>query len=479
MTRRLVGLFFCCIVLLLSACKTDVATAGGSVLGDADVIIVKADTFAISSGITECHHIIASPDSFLIGEIETGYGVLKADILTQFACPLGYKFPDNATVDSVCLFLYYRSWVGDESSPLAINVYEIDRKVLEYAPVRPYQTDLDILDYCSLDDSTLLLYNERLIVASEKTDSVYSSTEGVYLPMVRCKLSSAFAQRFFRMRQYDDQNEFNDFFRGLYITSDFGSSTILHIADMCLGVYYHFDYRKSGSDKDTTIYDMKGFYANSEVRQLNRFEYLDKQELIQRLEKDSSTLNYIVAPAGIYTRMSLPMKQMQEVIKSQLIYRDTVKRAYINQAELRVDVLNIYDGSQTDIQPNDWLQPAQYMLLIKEGSEERFFTKKELPADTVAILSSLVSGVDSEGNAIYYYTYDLSTLLTNQLRMSNAQDTLNMLLVPVSVETSSATSSNTSALVSVKQSQTISATKIRSAKNIENPMTLKVVYSGF
>lgn len=477
MTKRFLGLLSCGVICLLTACKNDVFTAGDSVLNDADVIVVKADTFSIRSGIVECPRIISSPDSFLVGEIETDYGVLRADILTQFACPLGYQFPDNAVIDSVCLFMYYRSWLGNGESPLSVNVYEIDRKGLEYAPVKPYMTDLNIDDYCSLTDSTILLYNEKLVVAAKKTDSVYSSVEGAYLPMVRCKLNSSFAQRFAMMRRYEDQEDFNRFFKGIYITSNFGSSTILHMADICLGVYYHFNYKKAESDRDTVIYDMKGFYANSEVRQLNRFCYPDKQELIHSLGKDSNMYNYIIAPAGVYTRMNLPLERMRKVITSQL---DTVKRAYVNQAELRVDVLNVYDGSQTGIQPNDWLQPAQYMLLIKENSEERFFCQKELPSDTVALLSSLMSGTDSDGKTNYYYSYDLSTLLTNQLRMVNSLDTLKMLLVPVSVETTSSGSSTGSAsIVSVKQSQIISATQIRSANNADNPLTLKVVYSGF
>ena len=174
--------------------------------------------------------------------------------------------------------------------------------------------------------------------------------------------------------------------------------------------------------------------------------------------------------------MSFPMKQMKDIINDNLQYKDTIKRAYVNLAELRVDVLNVFSGGSADITPDDWLQPSSYMLLIKEGSEERFFRKKELPSDTVAILSSLNTGVDSEGNTVYYYSYDMSTLLTNQLRQQSNPDTLQMLLVPVTVETSSSSSST---ITAVKQSQTLSATQVRSAQNTESPMTMKVVYSGF
>lgn len=475
MTKRLLGILCCGLVCLLAGCKGDITDAGSGVLDEGDAIVVKADTFSLNSGIIECRHIISSPDSFLLGEIETKYGVLRADVLTQLACPVGYQYPDNAVIDSVCMFFYYRSWEGDDNSPMSVDVYEIDRKELEYTPAKPYKTDLDISDYCSLEDSTSLLYNDRLVVAKEMIDSVYNSSTGTYLPMVRCRLKDSFTQRFAKMRQYSDQDEFNRFFKGLYITSTFGSSTILNLSDISMGVYYHFSYEKAG--KDTTVNDVKGFYANSEVRQLNRFDYLNRKEVIEELQKDSNTYNYIVAPAGLYTRMDFPMKQMKDVISKNLIYKEQQKREYVNLAELRVEVLNVFTGSSSDITPEDWLQPASYMLLIKESSMERFFQQKELPSDTVAILSALTSGVDSEGNTIYYYTYDMSTLLTNQLRQTDNPDTLQMLLVPVSVETSGTSSSAT--ITAVKQAQTLSATQVRSAQNAEKPMTMKVVYSGF
>ena len=114
------------------------------------------------------------------------------------------------------------------------------------------------------------------------------------------------------------------------------------------------------------------------------------------------------------------------------------------------------------------------MLLIKEESVSRFFAKRELPSDTCALLSSLIQGTDSAGNAIYYYSYDMSDFLTNQIRQKNTEDELHMVLLPVSVSTG--TSSTTTAYSSVRQQETMSATKIRSAKN---GMQFEIVYSGF
>ena len=114
------------------------------------------------------------------------------------------------------------------------------------------------------------------------------------------------------------------------------------------------------------------------------------------------------------------------------------------------------------------------MLLIREESMERFFKNRELPTDTCALLGQLTEGVDSVGNTIYYYSYDMSDFLTNQLRTYSNDSILNMLLVPVTVGTS--TTSSATVVSSVKQQQTMSATKIRSANN---GMTIDLVYSGF
>jgi hypothetical protein len=116
------------------------------------------------------------------------------------------------------------------------------------------------------------------------------------------------------------------------------------------------------------------------------------------------------------------------------------------------------------------------MLLVQEEKMESFFASNELPSDTLAILGALSSSVDTVGNISYFYSYDLSALLTKQLR-SNAQvDELDFLLVPVAVGTASSTSST---ITSVKPLQTISTTHIRSANNSSQPMDLELVYSGF
>lgn len=459
----------CAVMCIFVACKDDVSNTGQSVLDKQDAIIVLTDTFSIDSRIDSCNAIISQADSFLLGEIETDYGLLRASILTQLACPEGYRYPSDFhvdSIDSICLFMYYSSWVGDPNSPLAVDAYLMDKGTFRYSST--YPTDLNISDYCSREKR--ILTNRRIVIASEKLDSVQNSS-GVYVPMVRMRVNDDFMQYFAAIQSFESQEKFNKQFNGLLIETSFGSSAVLNISDIALGVYYRFGYKKG--DRDTVVHDMKAFYANSEVRTVNHLHYQDKEEWIETLQKDSDTYDYIVAPAGAYTRLSFPMEQIADTIIGNMV--DVVdedyiiiKRPYVNKAEVRVAVEN----KGTEKGRNAWLQPADYMLLVKEESMERFFSNKELPSDTCALLAQLTQGTDSVGNTIYYYSYDMSDFLTNQLRQVANDSILNMLLVPVSVEISSSSSS----ISAVRQQQTISATKIRSAKN---GMKFELVYSGF
>ena len=460
------------IACYFTACKDDVASAGQSVLDEEDAIIVLSDTFPLSSMVDSCDAIISQADSFLLGEIETDYGLLKTSILTQLACPEGYSYPANAEIDSVCLFMYYGSWVGDGNSPIAINAYLMDKGTFKYSGT--YPTDINIDDYCSKQKT--ILANHSIVVASEKMDSIQDEN-GNYIPVLRMRTNDDFMTYFWSMKSFGTQEEFNQQFNGILIETSFGSSTILNVSDIALGVYYKFSYTKGSGD--TTVHDMKAFYANSEIRTVNHIAYPDKQVWIEDMQKDSDYYNYIVSPAGAYTRITFPMKRISDSIMTHMtekIDNEEVqtKQPYVNKASVRIDVLNKYNGSEADKTRNEWLQPASYMLLIKESSMKRFFDNRELPTDTCALLSSLIQGTDSTGDAVYYYTFDMSEFLTSQLRKHTNETNLNMMLVPVSISTT--TSGTTSTYSAVRQLQSLSGTQIKSAKS---GMKFEIVYSGF
>ena len=479
--------------LMMPSCSGDTNTTGVSLLSEQDRIIVGCDTFVTTTRIVEAIDIFTSPDSFLLGECDSRFGTLHADILAQFTCPVGFVFPDNAEVDSVCLFFYYTSWFGDGSSPLSISVYQIDKQAIDYNV--PYSHNIDVAEYCTLSEDNMVVSRQRIIVPAVPSDSTYNSATSSYIPFVRMRLKDSFAQQVFAQSDYSSLDTFTRNFKGLYLQSDFGSANLLHVNGINLALYYHFSYDHAGTD--TVVNDVKGYYANAEVRQINRYVYLNED--IDGLRKDSDSVCYVVSPANMYTRVSLPIRSMAEQIMKKMSYAaqtgDTLyKRPYINKAELDIRVLNHYDGYSRKTR-DDWAQPAENMLLIKESAVDRFFSKNEVPSDTCAILATL-SAKDSGGEVPdYFYVYDIATLLTNAIRQIEAEksdtaatrmnDNLDMLLVPVTVGSTTSSSSyysyttTSSSVTSVKHEQTVSATVIQSASNQDDPLDLEVVFSGF
>lgn len=455
--------------VLVGCQENNSISAGASTLPDDD-IRVMSDTFAVTSQLDSCLAISLTPDSFLLGECETHFGTIKADILAQLACPEGFVYPGNetATIDSVCLYLYYKNWYGDSHAPLGIAVYEMDQQSLQENA--SYQSNIQLSDYCSLVDSTCITTDSKIIIPSTPTDSSYSSATESYIPTIRIKLSDAFAQRFFRIKDFSSQKAFNQLFKGLYICTDFGASSVLYVNDITMTVFYHFTKHRPGMN-DTVIHDTRAFYANEEVRQVNRYTYPNRKTILETYAQVTDT-NYIVSPANIYTELTVRMDSIYNRINSQI--GDTAAyRVYVNKADLTVDVL--YSDSVTGRPRDNWDQPASYMMLIQKDKINSFFGKNKTPSDSVAIVTALSATTDSLSNVTYQYKYDLSDMLTHQIRSQQKVDELTFVLVPVAVNTNS----STGAVVSVKPLQTISATRIRSANNPLTPMDIELVYAGF
>ncbi len=466
MIRKIKIVFPLLAVLLISfsSCKDDVVSAGASVLESEDSIIVRSDTFSLTSALVRGGAVTATPDSFMIGELDSKYGHLHADLLTQLACPIGFRFPEGAELDSVCLFLYYRNAYGDGNAPLAINAYAMDRATFAYN--EPLRSDTAIDVFCSMDDSTRMLDRPAIITANRYTDSTYNSEQ--YIPTITLRLNDQWAKKMFSLSDYSSQEAFNKQFFGVYITPEFGGATLLSIIDVNMAIYYHFPYLRAGVDT-IVEQDMKGLYANREVRQLNRYVWQESD--LQALEQNPDT-NFIISPAHIYTQLSFPMSAMKESITQAVGSR----RAYVNRAHISLPVLNHYDGVASQRTRDDWAQPAQNMLLIRKGDLERLFNDEIVLSDSIAMYATLQSQTDTLDVTTYSYEFDLSTLLTEQLR-EDRYETLEMLLVPVSISTTSTSTSYT--ITDVSYNQSLTATEIYSAQHPQYKLELEVVYSGF
>ena len=457
----------------LTGCEKDTDNAGAGTLQSGEEVVVLSDTIRnITSSVCLAPAIQTCPDSFLLGELASAhFGVMKADIITQFAAPEGFQYPDSSVLDSVCLYLYYHEYVGDGKSPLRITAYALDGEVMEYEG--KYLSTEPVSRFCSLSDSTRLLAEDAVLEAAKGTGDTVSRASGTGdLYRIRMRLTDDYARKLFRIQKYGSQPEFNRLFKGLYITTEFGTGTLLYIVDMAVGLHYHY-YYPTAPGTYAMQKDIKYWYANNEVRQINRYEYRDIQQVYTELQKDSF-LNYITSPMGVYTRLTIPMKTIREQVFASV----EGKRPYVNLANLRIDILN-YDSEKTFL--DDWGAPASVMLLIKEDAFDRFFYEDAVISDTCAMYSDIYQELDSvTAEKRYYYKFSLASMLTKYLRDTEEQlsDTLRMVMVPVDMTTAT-TSSSTTVISAINQKQSWTVTSVRSSAAQSDPLDIEIVYSGY
>ncbi|HEY6914237.1 MAG TPA: DUF4270 family protein, partial [Paludibacter sp.] len=256
----------------------------------------------------------------------------------------------------------------------------------------------------------------------------------------------------------------------VYVTTNYGASTILNIGKkmMYIDYYYHYTYKKPGDTTLTTVNNVLTFPANDEVRQVNRFVHSDRATLV----KQRDSVNYVASPANLQTRIYLPLGRMKDSISAKIA---SGKKKILNNAILKVEATEVGDSTFE-------MPIVQYMLLIKESAVKRFFEDGLIPTskDTTALLGQIsASQIGTTGKYEYSYSFDIAALIGNELKNGVAGDeVVPMVLIPVNV-TQSSTSSGATTITAVKQQYMMSGVTIRSGQNQKHPMRLNLVYSGF
>lgn len=443
----------------LTACG-DIGGNGVEIRPDQDVVVVCADTFHI-----ECENycvpaISAQADTMVLGEFYSpSYGTTKAELLLQLAAPEGYTFPDdsyNPQPDSLVLLMYYNTYFGSPYAPLEISVYEMNKGSIDYAS--RYYSDINPGDYC---DSTILM-GKRVMTSVDLTprDSDYvdeDNTTGAF-GYVRYKFDDTQLNRFFNVVKKNPTittDEFLKDFKGLYVTTRYGNSTLLYLNQVTMYLYYHYTYKRAGND--TIVKTSISFPANHEVRQLNHFVHPNREQVVENIP---DSLIYIKSAAGIFPKATIPLGKIYEKMHGQL---DTTKVVNISAAELTFECIE-YD--ETDV----YMDPPSFLLAIDEEHFDEFLrtNKNTTGYETDRVLGTYNGVKDA-------YVFDMTYMLTKQLRVDSmdVDKTLNLILVPVEMPTDGSSVTGLRPLVK------LAATKVRSRKNEYSPLRLKVLYEGF
>lgn len=442
---------------ILASCKND-DSVGITIQPQEDEIIVASDTFIIESENYYVPAISAQADSMILGEFYSAkYGTTKAELLLQIAPPIDYKFPEEKykpTPDSLILMMYYNSWMGSSYAPLEFSIYEINKQTIDYNT--QYLSNLNIADFT---DSTILM-GKRLMTSIDLSRADSLNEDTAVTPYVKYKFDQVQLERFFNMPQevYQSEDAFLDEFKGLYITTRYGSSTMICFNEITMHLYYHYTYQKNG--KDTIVNTTIIYPSNKEVRQLNKFTHPN----IEQIAICDDSINYIKSTAGIYPKIRIPIGEMSKKIYSTI----GNKQLNINAAEIIIENIE-YDKSDV------YMSKPYYLLALTTEQFDDFIKYNTIPTatDTTAVIANYSHLTDS-------YKLDLAYFITKYLRNKTVEDNdaIEMILMPVIVETASA-SIGTTSVTAIKPLTQLAATTIRSGKNEKSPMRIKILYNGF
>lgn len=447
------------LIVLLGACDSIVGNLGVEIQPANDTIVLKSDTFRLMSETVAVDRIVSRPDSVLLGTFIDDYlGTTRADFLTQFAVPTEnfvYLDPSVATTqpDSATLTLYFTSHFGVTSSPIELSVYELKKELKEK---ESYYSDIDVGEYVS--------FSKKLNEATSSLFTIRDGISGKLQTQLTIKLTDEFTQRLFTTdpENYGSQEGFMKFFKGLYVTSDFGSSAMLNLKTVSLRLHYHYIYNNDPSETKIKSYQL--YSANNEVVKVNRVQHPFR--ILETSPQDE--YNYLASPSNYHAKVRIPLGRLRERISV------GDKNLDVNSAILRLDIQDSEKWNENSIVPR-----VQTVMLIRESEVDKFFTEHRLPSDTISFLADLDRENITATSYKYFYSFNnLSRFIQHEIEKNNDEEYIDMVLLPVSRKESTTATGQTS-LVSVVQATQLQAVSIFSGNNKERPMRLEVVYSGY
>ena len=404
----LIGL--CLVITILSGCSDDLNLVGSTIQPGGDKMPVYVDTFQMQATTLLMDSVYARTTNGLLGEFyDPLYGNVKSDYICQFYCPDDFKFqhePINGQIDSVDFKIMYqdKAWVGDSLTPMRAQIYPVTKQL-----ERDFYTNFDPTDYCNMQESlgmqTYTAYDNS--VPDSVRTAVDLNNNPTFFPTITIRMPKTFGQKIYdetvnNRGTFSSQENFNEFFPGLYVTNTYGSGNILQITYSSISIYYRYNV-KGSQDQDSTVYGRETLNVTKEGLQLNRFKNTDLTPLLQ----PSDSITYLKTPAGVYTQLVIPAKDIAERINDRII----------NNIPLTIKAL-----PQENWQ---WaLSAPANLLLLPKDSLATFFVNNKIEDKKTSFLADY-----SNSNRSYNFS-NIANLMQEHIK-NNPEKDMVLLLVPV------------------------------------------------
>ncbi len=443
------------------ACDDDVNSIGQSIQPDEDDIIIEVDEIYLEA---ETMPLTAAPFDKIYVETETPLlgdfqdpqdpimSTFKAEYLAQLFTSGSTKFEDDKDavapiqIDSVLLNLSFllNQYSGDTISPLVISAFEVN-KPLE----ANYYTNIDPTKYC---DKSILL-GQRLFNMQSLPISVFgqdANSRNILGRIVKVELDKKMGVDLLEKWRKDpsvlsDFDNFKEYFKGVYITSDFKNKGMLEVMQTDVNIHYSYKIRKKDDSADSTVLRVMPLPVTNESIIMNSAKNSSDNNSSFLTDRQKT---YVKAPGAVGTKITINLAE----IRKKAIEKTKTEDYLINLARFKMVGMTEEEDKLTVKK-----RPASLLFVNLDSiSALRFNQKKPLISDNV---SAVVMKRDNNNNTYNfaignayttdgvsapsaYATNNLASLISHYLKREEKIEKLEFLVIPIQSEETSSRGTN-------------------------------------
>lgn len=475
--------------LTFAACDDTTEGIGGSITNKIDNINISNSAFNVTTKSIVAGAVLSRNNTGLIGKMkdpETG-NYVKGDYMTQLSVlptfsvdTLDYIKQANGgsiEADSCYLLVSYNASYGDTIAPMKVTAYEMTKPMAED---QEYYSDYDAFkaeagwvsennphwssNYNLSNTSDVKNFKIYLNKKYEKDGKTYKNY-GSYIMQTYAEHPEYFKTNF---------KFLHNVCPGFYIKNVGGTGNMAKIWNTEL-IFYWTRHKTINKDSTAVSIGYNRFDGTEEVLQLNKIEN-DTENLKKLASKDQEKCTYLKSPAGIFTEVTLPIKDIMKGHE-----KDTLNTATISFPRLNND---------NEDNPYNFATPST-ILMVQKDSLQSFFEKSKL-ADNRTSYTASYSSTGTYKNA---YTFqNIANLVSAMYKNKGKGENWNkVVLVPVNVITT--TQGYTTVISKINHDMSLASTRLivgtddpdkdyttdeKTGKKVASgPIRIKVIYSKF
>ena len=473
--------------LTFAACDDTTEGIGGSITNKIDNINISNSAFNVTTKSIVADSVLSRNNTGLIGKMkdpETG-NYVKGDYMTQLSVlptfsvdTLDYiKQANKGSIeaDSCYLLVSYNASYGDTIAPMKVTAYEMTKPMAED---KEYYSNYDAFKKGWVNEKNQhWSSNYNLSNTSDvKNFKIYLNKKYKKDGKTYKNYGSYIMQTYAEHPEYFKTNYkfLYNVCPGFYIKNVGGTGNMAKIWNTEL-IFYWTRHKTINTDSTAVSIGYNRFDGTEEVLQLNKIEN-DTENLKKLASKDQEKCTYLKSPAGIFTEVTLPIKDIMKGHE-----KDTLNTATISFPRLNND---------NEDNPYNFATPST-ILMVQKDSLQSFFEKSKL-ADSRTSYTASYSSTGTYKNA---YTFqNIANLVSAMYKNKGKGENWNkVVLVPVNVITT--TQGYTTVISKINHDMSLASTRLivgtddpdkdyttdkKTGKKVASgPIRIKVIYSKF